>query len=105
MKDDRQLDSLVNTVRVFSTGIGIWRSYLEEEKSEGITLPDNCKMKSVEGDDLKCLEILEYDDLLHGCMKKGLKKEYFRKLIKRKSSSQNLMGKNTLQSIHGLCQL
>ena len=89
-KDESELDSFFNTVLVFCTDIGMEfgmkrRGVLilkrgNVQKSVGITVPDNCKMKSVEEDGYKNLEILEYDDLLQGHKKKGLKEEYFRRL-------------------------
>ena len=89
-KDECELDSFFNTVLVFSTDIGMEfgmkrRGVLilkrgNVKKSVGITLPDNCKMKSVEEDGYKNLEILEYDDLLQGHKKKDLKEEYFGRL-------------------------
>ena len=86
-KDERELESFFNTVLVFSTDIGMEfgmkrRGILilkrgNVKKRVGITSPNICKMKSVEEDGYKYLRILEYDDLLQGHKKKGLKKEYF----------------------------
>lgn len=70
-KKKGRVDSLVNTVRVFSNDIGM-EFGLEKcgililkrgkvEKAEGITLPDGCKMKSLEEDGYKYLGVLEYE--------------------------------------------
>ena len=52
------------------------------KRSEGITLPDDRKMKSVEDEGYKYLAILQCDDLLLKHIKRNVEKEYFRRLKK-----------------------
>ena len=107
------LDSLVNTVIVFSTNdIGMEfgmkrRSVLilkkgNVKKSAVITSPDHCKMKSVEEDGYKNLGILDHDDLLLGHKKKRIEGRIF---PETKESPMSVGKIRYLQQIHGLCHL
>ena len=92
-KSEKALDSLVQTVRVFSCDIGmefgidkcavliLKRGKIV--KSHGIQLPDEQIMKSLkEEDSYKYLGILEADDIKHEQMKEKVKKEYLRRVRK-----------------------
>ena len=107
-KDERQIDSLVNTVQVFSDDIGMKFGLkkcgvlvMKRGKVvnyEGIDLPDGHRMKTVEEDGYKYLGILEHDELLHEGMKSNTKIEYFRRLKKVLKSKLN--GKNVIMAIN-----
>ena len=108
-KDESELDSFFNTVLVFCTDIGMEfgmkrRGVLilkrgNVKKSVGITLPDNCKMKSVEEDGYKNLEILEYDDLT-----RAQEKRFEGRIFPETKDSPVSEGKiRYLQQINGLC--
>ena len=83
--DERQIDSLINTVRVLSDDIrmvfGLKKCGLvvmkrsKEVKYDGVDLPDGRRMKSVEEDGYKYLGILEYNEVLHAEMKIRLQNE------------------------------
>ena len=98
-KSEKQIDTLINTVRVFSYDIrmqfGISKCAIlimkrrKIVKSDGISLPDNDIMRSLEEEGCKYLRIIEMDDVKHGEIKKKLKKEYFRWV--RKILNPNLM--------------
>ena len=88
--DERQIDSLINTVRVFSDGIrmefGLKKCAVvvmkrgKVVKNDGVDLPDRGRMKSIEEDGYKYLGILEYNEVLHAEMKIRLQNEYYRRL-------------------------
>ena len=104
------MESLVQTVRVFSEDIGI-EFGIEKcatlvmgkgkiVKSVGIELPDGKVIKSLqEGESYKHLEISEPDKLLEEKMKLNVSKEYIgrlRKVLKSKLNGGNLVhGVNT----------
>ena len=84
-RSEKELDSLLQTVRVFSEDIGMefgiekYAMLVTEKgkilKSVGIELPDAKLIKSLqEGESYKYLEILEADKILEEKMK--LKEEY-----------------------------
>ena len=87
-KSEKQIDTLINTVTVFSYDIrmqfGISKCAIlimkrgKIVKSDGISLPDNEIMRSLEEEGCKYLRIIEMDDVKHGEIKKKLKREYFR---------------------------
>ena len=78
-KDERQIDSLINTVCVFSDDIrmefGLTKCGVvvmkrgKVVKYDGVDLPDGRRMKSVEEGGYKYLGILEYSEVLHAEMK------------------------------------
>ena len=109
-RSEKGLDSLVQTVRVFSEDIGMefgiekCAMLVMERgkivKSVGIELPDGKVIKSLqEGESYKYLGILEADRFLEEKMKLNVSKEYIRRLrkvLKSKLNSGNLVrGVNT----------
>ena len=102
-RNEKGLDSLVKTVRVFSEDIGMEfgiekRAMLVMEKgkivrSVGLELPDSKVIKSLqEGESYKYLGILEADKFLEWKMKLNILKEYIRRL--RKVLKSKLNGEN-----------
>ena len=103
-KNEKQVDTLVNTVRIFSNDIGMEFGIskcavliMKRGKlctCEGIVLPDKQVIRGLEEDDgYKYLGILEADDMKHSDMKEALSKEYLRrirKILKSKLNSGNL---------------
>ena len=99
------MDSLVQTVRVFSEDIGIEFGIekcamlvMEKGKiveSVGVELPDGKVIKSLqEGESYKYLGILEADKCLEEKMKLNVSKEYIerlRKVLKSKLNGGNLV--------------
>ncbi len=88
-KDEREIDSLVNTVRVISKDIGMEFNLkkcgvlvLKKRKSCEIVKSEGQKMKTIEEDGYKYLGILEYDDVLRERMKDILSHEYFHRVKK-----------------------
>ena len=90
-RSEKRLDSVVQTVRVFSEDIGmefgIEKSAMlvmekgKIVKSVGIELPDGKVIKSLqEGESYKYLGILETDKFLEEKMKLNVSKEYVRRL-------------------------
>ena len=84
------MDSLVNTVRIFSEDIKTefelpkFRVLIMKRekvvKSEVISIPGGKMMKNVEKVGYKCLGILETDDVKHETMKGQRKKECIRRV-------------------------
>ena len=108
-KTSSQLDSLIQTVRIFSNNsgvkFGIEKSVVPIVKtgkmtqSEGITLPDDTNITSLkEGEGYKYLGVLEADVMLHRQMKEKIKKEYLGRIIKVAQSKLN--GGNLIQAIN-----
>ena len=92
-KTEEELDSLVQTVRVFSEDIGIKFSIEKfsmlvmkrgkKVKSDGIKLPDDTVMKALrDGEGYKYLGILQVDDLQKKEMKIKVLNEYKRRVRK-----------------------
>ncbi|CAB4007495.1 Hypothetical predicted protein [Paramuricea clavata] len=89
-KNKEQVDSLVKTVHIVSKDIGmefgIKKSGMLVMKRgkivecNGIQLPDEKTIKSVEEDGYKYLGILELDKIMEGEMKRKFVKEYGRRL-------------------------
>ena len=99
-RSEKGLDSLGQTVRVFSEDIGMEFGIekcamlvIEKGKivkSVGIELPDGKVIKSLqEGESYKYLGILEADKFLEEKMKLNVSKEYIRRLIKVLKSKLN----------------
>ena len=107
--NEKRLDSLVQTIGVFSEDIGmefaIEKSAMfvtekrEIVKSIGIELPDGKVIKALqEGQTYKYLVILEADKFLGQEMKLKVSKEYFRRL--RKVLKSKLNGGNLDQGVN-----
>ena len=107
--NEKRLDSLVQTIGVFSEDIGmefaIEKSAMfvtekrEIVKSIGIELPDGKVIKALqEGQTYKYLGILEADKFLGQEMKLKVSKEYFRRL--RKVLKSKLNGGNLDQGVN-----
>ena len=106
---EKGLDSLVQTVHVFSEDIGMefgiekCAMLVMEKgkivKSVGIGLPDGKVIKSLqEGEIYKNLGILEVDEFLEENMKLNASKEYIRKL--RKVLKSTLNGGNLVRGVN-----
>ena len=106
--DERQIDSLINTVRVSSDDIRMAFGLKKCEvvvmkrgkvvKYDGVDLPDERRMKSVEENGYKYLGILEYDEFLHAETKIRLQNEYYRRL--KRSLKSKLNGKNVIIAVN-----
>ena len=108
-RNEKELDSLVQTIRIFSKDIGMEFSIekcamlvIEKGKivkSVGIELPDGKVIKSLqEGESYKYLGILEADRFLGEEMKLKVSKEYFRRL--KKVLKLKLNGGNLVQEVN-----
>ena len=90
VKNVDQIDSLVNTVRIFSEDIkmefGLSKCDVLNRKkgkvveSDGLCMPDGTIMRNIEEGGYKYLGILEADGIKHDKMKEQLKKEYIRRV-------------------------
>ena len=84
-KNEDQIDSLVNTVRIFSENIKmefglpkcgvLIMKRAKVVKREGISIPDGKMMKNIEEGGYKYLGILEANGVKHEEMKGQIKKE------------------------------
>ncbi len=108
-KDRKELDTLIQTVRVFSKDIGmsfgIEKCAMIQMKrgkfvmSEGIELPDGAKIRSLDDQEgYKYLGILQFDDIKHKEVKEKVKKEYARRV--RKILKSQLNAGNVIQAIN-----
>ena len=108
-RSEKGLDSLVQTVRVFSEDIGMEFGIekcamlvIEKGKivkSVGIELPDGKVIKSLqEGESYKYLRILEADKFLEQKTKLNVSKEYIRRL--RKVLKSKLNGGNLVRGVN-----
>ena len=108
-RSEKGVDSLVQTVRLFSEdigmefGIGNCAMLVMEKgktvKSFGIELPDGKVIKSLqEGESYKYLGILEADKFLEKKMKLNISKEYIRSL--RKVLKPKLNGGNLVRGVN-----
>ena len=108
-RSEKELDSLVQTVRVFSEDIGMefgiekYAMLVTEKgkivKSVGIELPNGKVIKSLqEGESYKYLGILEADKFLEEKMKLNVSKEYIRRLRKFLKSKVN--GGNLVRGVN-----
>ena len=107
-KNEKQIDTLVNTLRVFSDDIrmefGISKCAIlimkrgKIVKCDGIVMPGNEVMKSLEEEGYKYLGILEIDNVKHEEMKEKLKREYIRRV--RSILKSKLNGGNIIQAIN-----
>ena len=108
-KNMKELDSLVETTRIYSQDIGmefgISKCAMLEMKrgrvvdSNGIDLPSGETIKALESNDgYKYLGIIQCDVIKNNEMKEMLSKEYFRRIRKILKSSLN--AGNTIQAIN-----
>ena len=108
-KSEKQVDTLLSTVRVFSQDIGMQFGInkcavlvLKREKvvrCEGIEMPNNQVIKSLgEGEGYKYLGMLEADGVKHMEMKENVTKEYYRRV--RKILKSKLNGDNVINAIN-----
>ena len=92
-KKDRALDSLIQTVRIFSEDIGmefgidkcamLVMQKRKIEKSDSIPLPNDKVIKSLEkGESYKHLGVLEADEVMVDEMKDKVEKECYRRVRK-----------------------
>ena len=110
-RNEKEINSLVHTVQVFSSDIGMDFA-IEKcammvmkrgkmDKSEGMRLPDGRIIRSI-GDDVegyKYLALLEADDIMHDEVKRSMKKEYIRRV--KKTLSSKLNAGNVIKAING----
>ena len=108
-KTEKALDSLIQTVRIFSNDIkmefGIEKCAIlvlkrrKVVKSEGIKLPDNRKMRSLNAnEEYKYLGILQADQIKQKKMKEKVGNEYKRRV--RKLLETKLNGQNVINAIN-----
>ena len=92
-KSEKALDSLIQTVRIFSEDIGMQfgidkcamlvRKKGRIVKSDGIQLPNDKVIKTLEeGQSYKYLGLLEAGEVMVNGMKDKVKKEYYRRVRK-----------------------
>ena len=107
-KNVDQIDSLVNTVRIFSEdmkiefglskcGVLIMKRGKVVE-SDGLCMPDGTMMGNIEEGGYKYLGILETDGIKRDEMKEQLKKEYIRRV--RNVLKSKLNGGNIISAIN-----
>ena len=107
-KNEREIDSLVNTVRIFSNDIkmefGMSKCGVLTMKrgkianTEGIHMPDGQRMMAIEDNGYKYLGVLEADEVKHNEMKMHIRKEYIRRI--RKILKSKLNGGNIISAIN-----
>ena len=108
-KDTCELDSLVQSVRIFSEDIGmefginkcavLEITHGKVQRREGIELPNGAEIRSLDPEEhYKYLGILESDMVQSKQMKENLAKEYYRRI--RKILKSGLTGKNIIQAIN-----
>ena len=98
-KSERELDSLIQTVRIFSDDVGMVFGLdkcavlvLKRGKmvrTEGIELPDGKRMREVNLDGYKYLGVLQLDSIMNREMKEKVKSEYIRRVKKLLRSQLN----------------
>ena len=108
-KSEKDLESLIQTVRIFSEDIGMEfgldkcavmiMKRGKQIEANGIRLPDEKKIRSLKEDEsYKYLGVLEADDLKRLEMKEIIKKEYKRRV--RKVLETKLNGHNLIKAIN-----
>ena len=108
-KNEKQIDTLLNTVRIFSKDIGMEFGINKcatvnikrgrKVTSEGIQLPNGDLIKNLEDNDAyKYLGILEADTIKSKEMKTNLTTEYYRRI--RKVLKSKLNGGNIISAIN-----
>ena len=98
-KSERELDSLIQTVRIFSDYVGMVFGLnkctvlvLKRGKmvqTEGIKLPDGKRMREVKLDGYKYLGVLQLDSIMYSEMKENVRSEYIRRVKKLLRSQLN----------------
>ena len=98
-KSERELDSLIQTVRIFSDYVGMVFGLnkcavlvLKRGKmvqTEGIKLPDGKRMREVKLDGYKYLGVLQLDSIMYSEMKENVRSEYIRRVKKLFRSQLN----------------
>ena len=98
-KSERELDSLIQTVRIFSDYVGMVFGLnkcavlvLKRGKmvqTEGIELPDGMRMREVKLDGYKYLGVLQLDSIMYSEMKENMRSEYIRRVKKLLRSQLN----------------
>ena len=96
-KNVDQIDSLVNTVRIFlglsKCGVLIMKRGKVVE-SDGLCMPDGTMMRNIEEGGYKYLDILGADGIKHDEVKEQLKKEYIRRVrnvLKSELNERNII--------------
>jgi hypothetical protein len=107
-KNKKELESLVQTVRIFTQDIrmkfGIQKCATvvmkrgKREQDEGILLPDGELMKDLGEQDYKYLGVLEADDIKMKEMKEKVRKEYYRRT--RLLLESKLNGGNVIKAVN-----
>ena len=108
VKNVDQIDSLVNTVRIFSEDIkmefGLSKCGVlimkrgKVVESDGLCIPDGTMMRNIEEGGYQYLGTLEADGIKHDEMKEQLKEEYTRSV--RNVLKLNLNGGNIISAIN-----
>ena len=98
-KSQRVLDSIIQTMKIFSDGVGMVFGLekcvvlvLERAKmiqTEGIELTDGKRMREVNLDGYKYLGVLELESIMNREMKEKVKSEYIRRIKKLLRSQLN----------------
>ena len=98
-KNERELDSLIQTVKIFSDDVGIVFSMdkcamlvLKKRKmvqKEGIELPDGKRMREVNLDECKYLGVLQLDFIINREIKEKVKSKCIRRVKKLLRSHLN----------------
>ena len=108
-RNENQLDSLIQTIRIVSKDIGM-KFGMEKcavlvlkrgrlAQSEGTRLPDKTTMRAMrESKGYKYLGVLEVDGMLHDTMKKKIGKEYLCRV--RKVAQSKFNGGNLIRAIN-----
>ena len=109
-RNEKEINSPVHTVRVFSSDIGmdfgiekcamIVTKRGKLDKSESLRLPDGRIIRSVadDGKGYRHLGMLETDDIMHDEMKRSMKKEQIRRV--KKTLSSKLNASNVIKAIN-----
>ena len=108
VKNEDQIDSLVNIVRIFSEDIkmefGLPKCVVlimkrrKVVKSERISMPEGKMMKNIEEDEYRYLGILETDGIKVEEIKGQIKKEYIRRV--RNILKSKLNGRNSISAMN-----
>ena len=98
-KSERELDSLIQTVRIFSDDVGmvfgldkcavLVLKMGKMFRTEGIELPDGKRMREITLYRYKYLGVLQLDSIMNKEMKEKVKSEYIRRVKKLLSSQLN----------------
>ena len=107
-KNEDQIDSLVNTVRIFLEDIKMKYGLPKCEmlimkrgklvKNEGISMPDGKMIRNIEEDGYKYLGILKADGVKHEQIKGQIKKQFIRRV--RNILKSKLNGGNMISTIN-----